>query len=99
MKKDWLGYVILPAAIVLALGGMSFAADGKIVGWLGIASGIALGLVAHRLMTPAKIVIDVPEAREVVTRRRTSPSATEARDGSEEVALDEVGAIGEIARR
>ena len=62
MKKDWLGYILLPAAIVGIFGGMSIVSDGKHIGWLGIIVGLLLAVVSYRIMTPPRTV--TPKATE-----------------------------------
>lgn len=54
MKKEWLGYILLPAGIVGVLGGLSTASAGQPIGWLGIVVGIMFALLAYRLMTPPR---------------------------------------------
>lgn len=54
MKIEWLGYVLLPIAIVGIFGGMGMASDGKTWGYGGVALGLVFAGLSYRLMTPPK---------------------------------------------
>lgn len=52
MKKDWLGYILLPAAIAGLFVGIRMASTGDPMGWLAIAVGSVLAVLSYRVMTP-----------------------------------------------
>jgi hypothetical protein len=49
MKNDWLGYLLLIAAVVGIFGGIHLVADHQTLGWLGIAGGVALAIASRRV--------------------------------------------------
>lgn len=50
MNKEWLGFIVLPAAVVAFFGGMSMVSAGRPLGWLGLAGGVLLAITAYRVM-------------------------------------------------
>lgn len=52
MKKDLLGYALLPVGLVLVFVGIRALSGGDHRGWVGIAPGLLFAVAAYYLMTP-----------------------------------------------
>lgn len=53
MKKEWLGFVLLPLGVTAIVGGFRFSAGGNHLGWLAVVLGIVSVVFAYRVMRPA----------------------------------------------